>query len=196
LSYVLAWHYVRFAQVLSDRNKMARVLVFVATTTLLVISVVKTSLALSLGLVGALSVIRFRTPVKEAEELAYLFLAVALGVGLGAQRPIETVLIFAAVLLVMALRTRSRSQQSRLRTILQVQAPRSGDGPTLDQLMPAVAPHCARIDLRRVDYADSGFHASLLVEVASAERLHGLLDSVRRAVPGSTVSAVERDSLD
>ncbi len=41
-------------------------------------------LMLGLGLVGALSIIRFRTPIKEPEELAYLFLAIAVGIGLGA----------------------------------------------------------------------------------------------------------------
>ena len=90
LSQLLGWHFVRYAQVLSNKRKLARVLVFIATTTLLIITVVKTSLALSLGLVGALSIIRFRTPIKEPEELAYLFLAIALGVGLGANRPWET----------------------------------------------------------------------------------------------------------
>lgn len=196
LSHVLAWHYARYAQVLSDRRKLARVLVFVAATTFLVISVVKTSLALSLGLVGALSIIRFRTPIKEAEELAYLFLAVALGVGLAAQRSLETVIVFAVILAAMAFRANSGAQRRRLRTILQVQAPRVGDTPTLDVLMPAVARHCERIDLRRVDCADDGFHASLLVELASADRVQALLDSVRGAIPGAAVSVVERDSLD
>ncbi|HIL79776.1 MAG TPA: DUF4956 domain-containing protein [Myxococcales bacterium] len=46
--------------------------------------VIKSLLALSLGLVGALSVVRFLTPTKESEELVYLFLAIALGLGLGA----------------------------------------------------------------------------------------------------------------
>ena len=55
-------------------------------TTLLVIAVVKSSLALSLGLVGALSIVRFRTPIKEPEELAYIFLAIALGLCLGADQ--------------------------------------------------------------------------------------------------------------
>ena len=39
--------------------------------------IVKSSLALSLGLVGALSIVRFRTPIKEPEDLIYLFLALA-----------------------------------------------------------------------------------------------------------------------
>ena len=41
-------------------------------TTTLIISVVKSSLTLSLGLVGALSIIRFRTAIKEPEELMNL----------------------------------------------------------------------------------------------------------------------------
>lgn len=196
LSHVLAWHYVKFAQVLSDRVKLGRVLVFVAATTLLIISVVKTSLALSLGLVGALSIIRFRTPIKEPEELAYLFLAIALGVGLGAERPLETVSVFTAVLLVMSLRGRGHADRNRLRTILEVHAPHQEPEPGLAKLMPAVAAHSQRVDLRRVDYADDGFHASLLLELASMEDLQRLLDAVRRAAPGAQVSVVERDSLD
>ena len=40
-------------------------------TTMIIITIVKSSLALSLGLVGALSIVRFRTAIKEPEELAY-----------------------------------------------------------------------------------------------------------------------------
>ena len=49
-------------------------------TTMLIISIVKSSLALSLGLVGALSIIRFRAAIKEPEELAYLFLAIGISI--------------------------------------------------------------------------------------------------------------------
>ena len=90
LGQVLSWHYQRFAAVLSNKRKNARLFVLLAATTMLVISVVKSSLALSLGLVGALSIIRFRTPVKEPEELLYLFLSVAVGIGLGADQPMSS----------------------------------------------------------------------------------------------------------
>ena len=53
-------------------------------TTTIVITIVKSSLALSLGLVGALSIVRFRTPIKEPEELVFLFLIIATGLGCGA----------------------------------------------------------------------------------------------------------------
>lgn len=196
MSHVLAWHYGRFAQVLSDRRKLARVMVLVSITTLLVINVVKSSLALSLGLVGALSIIRFRTPIKEPEELAYLFLAVALGVGMGADRPATTLIVFAVALAALALRSPSTKAHLGLRTIVQVQAPANEPPPTLDRLMQAVIPHCARVDLRRVDLAERAMHASLLVELSPTTRLQALLDAICAALPGANVSAVERDALD
>ena len=197
LGHVLGWHFVRFAQVVSNKRKLARVFVFVATTTLLIITVVKTSLALSLGLVGALSIIRFRTPIKEPEELAYLFLAIALGVGLGADRKWETVLVFAVVMIVMALRAGLPGGKVPLRSVLQVAVPVEGTGgETLARLMPAVSLHCRQVDLRRVDTHDGEFHASLLVDLAAVTDIEALLNSVGQALPGASVSVIERDSLD
>ena len=58
----------------------------ISLTTMFVIAVIKQSLALSLGLVGALSIIRFRTAIKDPEELANLFFAISIGIGLGANQ--------------------------------------------------------------------------------------------------------------
>jgi Domain of unknown function (DUF4956) len=197
LGHVLGWHFVRYAQVLGNKRKLARVLVFISATTLLIITVVKVSLALSLGLVGALSIIRFRTPVKEPEELAYLFLGIAVGVGLGADRHWETILVFVVVLAVMAVRSGLGRGRTPLRTVLQVSA-RSGNasGESLRTLVPAVSAHCQRVELRRVDCNGDEFHASLVVELRAIEALHDLIDGVQRAIPGAAVSVVERDGLD
>ncbi|GAB4158040.1 MAG: hypothetical protein Fur0037_25720 [Planctomycetota bacterium] len=197
LGNVLAWHFVRYAQVLSNKRKLARVLVFIAATTLLIITVVKSSLALSLGLVGALSIIRFRTPVKEPEELAYLFLAIAIGVGLGADRRWETILVFFVILAAMAVKSGLAGGRSVLRTVVQVDAPSAaGDGSALKELVPAVAEQCRRVELRRVDCHGGEFHASLLVELDGVERLQSMIAAVARVLPGASVSAVERDGLD
>src|SRR5262249_18309815 len=95
LGQILVWHYQRFSPVLSNKRKFSRVFVFVAATTMLVITIIQHSVALSLGLVGALSVIRFRTPIKEPEELAYLFLSIAIGLGLGANQRVVTIVAVA-----------------------------------------------------------------------------------------------------
>ena len=66
-------------------------------TTMLIITIVKSSLALSLGLVGALSVVRFRTAIKEPEELSYLFFTIAIGLGFGANQTLITVIGFVLI---------------------------------------------------------------------------------------------------
>ncbi len=196
-SQLLGWHFVRYAQVLSNKRKLARVLVFLATTTLLVITVVKTSLALSLGLVGALSIIRFRTPIKEPEELAYLFLAIAVGVGLGANRHWETSLTFVVVLVAMALRSHLPGGTSPLRTLLQVTCTGTHDQEaTLATLMPAVTEQCTRCELRRIDCDDEELHATLLIEIPAMAQLQSLLSNLRTKLPGCSVSVIERDGME
>ena len=52
--------------------------------TTLVILAVTSNVVLSLGMVGALSIVRFRTAIKEPMDIAYLFWAIAVGIVLGA----------------------------------------------------------------------------------------------------------------
>lgn len=199
LGQFLAWHYLRFSQVLSNKRKFARNFVLISTTTLLVITIVGSSLTLSLGLVGALSIVRFRTPIKEPEELGYLFLAIGVGLGMGADRPIVTMLVVAMVLGYLTMRHYSGSGRHPMRTVLQVSAPMKGErtGSTeLGVLMPVVEGVCDKVDLRRVDCHGSEFNASLLVELKDVKAIEGLLDGVQKVLPGAIVSVVERDSLD
>ena len=65
------------------------------------ILVVKSSLALSLGLVGALSIVWFRTPVKEPEELVYLFFAIAIGLGYAAGQVLVTTVIVSLIMVMI-----------------------------------------------------------------------------------------------
>ena len=160
--------------------------------TLVIISVGKVSLALSLGLVGALSIIRFRTPIKEPEELAYLFVAVAIGVGLGAERLWETLMVFIVVLAAMAVRSARKSEQAGLRTILHVTVPVSTAASPLSKILELTQGHCDRVDVRRVDRLVDEFQASLFIDLGSSQKLQGLLDAMTESWPNSTVSIVER----
>lgn len=76
--------YKRFGTTTSNRDAFANVFPMLTLTTIAVIYVVKSSLALSLGLVGALSIVRFRAAIKEPEELVFLFFCIAIGLALGA----------------------------------------------------------------------------------------------------------------
>jgi hypothetical protein len=91
LSFILGQVYIYYGSTLSNRRMFARNFMMLAMTTMLIITVVKSSLALSLGLVGALSIIRFRAAIKEPEELAYIFLVISIGLGLGADQRLITI---------------------------------------------------------------------------------------------------------
>lgn len=98
--------FVQFGRTLSNRKQFGSIFFMIAVSTTLIISIIKSSLALSLGLVGALSIVRFRTAVKEPEELAYLFLVITLGIGYGADTYLLTTvstLVILAILMVRGL---------------------------------------------------------------------------------------------
>lgn len=101
MSFVVREFYIRRSYSLTGKSHIGSVLPILATVVFMVILVVKSSLALSLGLVGALSIVRFRTPIKEPEELVYLFLAIALGLGYGAGYIYQTTVITFLILLMI-----------------------------------------------------------------------------------------------
>ncbi|MBQ6173608.1 MAG: DUF4956 domain-containing protein [Clostridia bacterium] len=62
----------------------AMTLVMLTLITTPVVMCIKSDIALSMGMVGALSIVRFRTAVKEAMDTAYMFWALTMGILLGA----------------------------------------------------------------------------------------------------------------
>lgn len=59
-------------------------LLLVTAISAMIVLTITSNLALSLGMVGALSIIRFRTAIKEASDTAFMFWAVAAGITAGA----------------------------------------------------------------------------------------------------------------
>lgn len=100
LSRITVWHYEKYCLANSFSNTKHSFSI-VAMSTVLIISVVKSSLALSLGLVGALSIVRFRTPIKDPEELGYLFFLIGSGLAAGAEQ--EVALIVSAPIILFCL---------------------------------------------------------------------------------------------
>ena len=75
--------YRRYSSTVINRESFADMLPLFTLSTIVVISVVQYSPALALGLIGALSIVRFRTSIASPEELVYLLVCVGLGVALG-----------------------------------------------------------------------------------------------------------------
>lgn len=105
ISIVLSLIYIKFGTSLSNRKKFASIFPLLALTTMMIISIIRSSLALSLGLVGALSIIRFRSAIKEPEELAYLFFTISLGLGFGAGQREVTLIFFIIISLMISIKS-------------------------------------------------------------------------------------------
>src|SRR5262245_47529327 len=172
LAWILGRIYARFGDSLSNRRQFGRTFVLIATTTVLIISVVKSSLALSLGLVGALSIVRFRAAIKEPEELAYLFLNIAIGLGLGADQRVVTLVAFAVIIVLLALRNFGRQAAPNPNLYLTVGS-HDPQKLSLDELIEVIRRHCSGVDLKRFDQTAQGLEASFRVEFEDFSRLEG-----------------------
>ena len=86
LSFLVKLTYLKVGRALNDKDYFSDTFIPLAIITTLVITVIKFSLALSLGLVGALSIVRFRAAIKEPEELVYLFFIISIGLANGANQ--------------------------------------------------------------------------------------------------------------
>ena len=98
LSLIVKFTYLKVGRALNDKDYFSDTFIPLALITTLVITVIKFSLALSLGLVGALSIVRFRAAIKEPEELVYLFFVIAIGLANGAN---QFLLSFASTLIIV-----------------------------------------------------------------------------------------------
>lgn len=74
--------------------------ILLSITITVVISIIKSSLALSLGLVGALSIVRFRTAIKEPTDLIFYFICIAIGLGSGSGQ-ISTTIIGSSTMIIL-----------------------------------------------------------------------------------------------
>lgn len=195
LSFILALYYMRLARTMSNRSQMARILPFLALTTLLVITVVKSSLALSLGLVGALSIVRFRTPIKEPEELAYIFLAIAIGVGLGAGQREATVVSALAIMGVMVIPTLWGQRWTRRNTFMQVELNDITDSTaTFEGMVEELSKHVVEADLRRLDLHGNNLNVMIYISARRDRDIVAVLSSLKQLYPQANITFVEQGS--
>ena len=83
LGQAVAWVYLRTHRGVSYSGTMARSLIVLALIVALVMMVIGNNIVRAFGLFGALALIRFRTPVKDANDTVFLFFAVAIGIATG-----------------------------------------------------------------------------------------------------------------
>jgi uncharacterized membrane protein YhiD involved in acid resistance len=96
---LIGWVYRRTRSDVLTPPRFVHNLIGVAMITAMVIMVISGNLVLTLGLVGALSIVRFRTPIKDPRDIVFLFWAIAGGLAAGSGA--HGVLIVASVLIAL-----------------------------------------------------------------------------------------------
>ena len=172
LAYLLSVVYVTYGESLSNRKQFGKNFLLISMTTMLIITVVKSSLALSLGLVGALSIIRFRTAVKEPEELGYMFLSISIGLGLGADQTLITIIaLFLILACIVSVKLFSKEKLINSNLFLTIES----DGENhikIEKIIEVIKENCAKIELNRLDETASFLEASFMIETNNFESLN------------------------
>lgn len=198
ITFGLGLHYARFGASMGNRHVLGKVFPFVSVTTVLLIAIVKSSLALSLGLVGALSIIRFRTPIKEPEELAYLFLSITIGLGLGADYRMETTAATAIIVSLMTL-VQLRVHRSEGRHLyLNIGLEMAAGEPASQALQPVALilhKHCKAVDLRRMDSEQARLELTFFVDIDTSGKIASLSAELTQAFPNVRLTLLDQGRM-
>jgi hypothetical protein len=154
----------KFSRIIGDRIQYFYVFPILIPTTILIITVIKSSLALSLGLVGALSIIRFRTPVKEPEELAYIFISIALGIGLGAGQVAVSLVSFSIVISVIVLLGIYHKTSSSKGVYIDINSSSNSNLGQLSNFSDILKKHKIPHELKRYQSGNDSFSATFFME--------------------------------
>jgi hypothetical protein len=193
LGIYLRFLYGRCGAYASDADPITRVFPLLTIVTTGVIAVVKSSLALSLGLVGALSIVRFRAAIKEPEELVYLFMCIAIGLSLGASQPLlAAALVVVATVYVVGMHRFGRSVSTQ-RMMLTVTGDserhfQSGESNVMSTVEKTVSGPCR---LHRISIENGRGEVRIMLPKACADEVAGIVMKLRTALPDCEFSYVD-----
>jgi hypothetical protein len=197
LCYLIKIVYIKFSTTLSNREEFSKNFILLGIATCIVITIVKNSLALSLGLVGALSIVRFRAAIKEPEELVYLFLVIAVGLGGGAGQIKITVagMIIGFITIYLSSFKSAKSQKSddviNLGIIIEKQIGENEINQILDD-----AKEISR-ELKFISMSKTNTDVSINLDVKPIkfELLNKLSESINKKFPNSKVIISQNNDL-
>ncbi len=202
LSYILGsclqFFYKKQANSLSNHESLSSIFPLLTVTVTVVIAVVKSSLALSLGLVGALSIVRFRTPIKEPEELTYIFLCIAIGLANGADQYLAALICFIlstlGVLLSNYIRKSPKARKNTMR--LSIRKIFISD---INNILEILGSQCQIIELNNIlidqKNKDSETSVTLNIKFSSYEKLDYLLVLLNKNYPAAVINTIDLNNF-
>ncbi len=186
--------FLRFGAAPGDRSRFGNLFPLFTLSTIVVLTVVQASIPLSLGLLGALSIVRFRSAIKTPEELVYLLFCVSIGLSLGAQHRLLSVVAVVVVGAFVLLRSRFDEPSAERSFLLSISGDAGrffGEGRTvLDRLSAMVR----GLELQRLDRDGDRVELRTLVSVEGGD-VAAFLNRIRAAFPDFDVACVASDQV-
>lgn len=147
------------------------------------------SLPLSLGLLGALSIVRFRTPIKEPEEIGFIMLVIAVSIAIATFKLEFVGVIFLIAITGLAIQSWWRMLRSATTDGTVVISLPAGAGAEAQTAVAAVLrQHLRKAKLESISQAGAETVHSYNFRSASEESLMGLRDAVRAVAPGAALN--------
>ena len=190
LTVLVVVHYNRYAPTTAGQIILSRVLPYVALVTLLVISVVKSSLALSLGMVGALSVIRFRTAIKDPLELGYIFISVGIGIGLGAGQTLVTVVGVLTILVTTVLLKRVFLKSDHKETLVELDTSQD-NSQLLENLLNVFGKYSVEYDVRKIYVSSTSTSLVISTNTEDLSSLQNIIRDLRNIDPDLNINIID-----
>lgn len=191
---LLRLFYIHFGDAISNRRRFANNFLPLALGTLLIIMIVKSSIALSLGLVGALSIVRYRAAIKDPEELTYLFIAIGLGLAGGANQPVLAIVAFAIIMLLLYL-SKVLSGRGKIQPEGRLFINITTDVEQLGRITNILASHLTYVELKRLDTLEKGLDLSFIGKAQSLEAISALKDEISKLSESTRLSIVDQPEL-
>ena len=164
-------------------------LVAMALLTAAIILTIQSSIVVSLGMVGALSIVRFRTAIKDPMDLVFLFWAISVGIICGAGLSEIALLVSLAVTLLLFVLDRAPVVAAPM--ILVVNGTVTGDSLPEKEIMDVVSRYSSYSTVKTTRL--TGDHLDMVIELRVKDGL-GLTRSVS-ALPGiNSVSLLSHDN--
>jgi preprotein translocase subunit Sss1 len=191
LSLFLSYIYNNYGNSLSNRRSFSKNFLLLTTTTMLVITIVKSSLALSLGLVGALSIVRFRAAIKEPEELSYLFIAIVIGLGFGANQGFITLIGFIVIILMIFIKnyTEKNIDDVGLYISITSKTPKEID---MNIILEVLKQYCDSVDLKRLDETSELFELVCFVNFIDHNQVKNITKELKKIDSSIQISLMDR----
>ena len=195
LSVLIAYTYTKFGKNISNRKEFADNFTLLTITTMFIITIVKSSLALSLGLVGALSIVRFRSAIKDPEELTYLFFSIGIGLGLGANQIKITIIATLLTIFYLIVKSKLNNKIKNQFINIIINCPKDKNY-NFEDILKTLSEKCKNLNLKRYVEDDDYHELFIDLNIDSFDETQLLINKLSKNFPGIKIDLIDPTGIE